>query len=80
MERCGLMLKMSPIIHPKPDGGYEVINGMVDHYMRRYCDYHKDDWYDLLPSAQFVYNYFISDELGISPFEVALEYVRKTPL
>jgi hypothetical protein len=41
---------------------------MLEQFLRVYCDYHQDDWYQLLPLAEFVYNNAKSSSTGMSPF------------
>ena len=80
MELCGVKLKMSSSRHPQTDGSSEIMNRMVENYLRCYCNYHQDDWDDLLPGAEFAYNSAISEDLGMSPFEVDLGWNPKSPL
>ncbi len=62
------------------DGASEVMNRMVENYLRCYCSYHENDWDDLLSSAELAYNSAISDDLGMSPFEVDLGWNPKAPI
>ena len=34
----------------------EPVNQTLEQYLRIYCDYHQDDWSQLLSLAEFVYN------------------------
>ncbi len=70
MELCGIKLKMSSSRHPQTDGASEVMNRMVENYLGCYCWYLQNDWDELLSSAKFAYNFAVSDDLGISPFEM----------
>eukprot|EP00737_Agarophyton_chilense_P003919 gb/GEZJ01004734.1/.p1 GENE.gb/GEZJ01004734.1/~~gb/GEZJ01004734.1/.p1 ORF type:complete len:294 (-),score=32.76 gb/GEZJ01004734.1/:75-956(-) len=72
MELCGIKLKMSTSRHPQTDGSSEVMNRMVENYLRCYCSYHQDDWDELLPAAEFAYNSAVSEDLGTTPFEMDL--------
>ena len=54
----------STAYHPESDGQMERMN----QYLRIYCDFHQDDWSQLLPLAEFVYNNAQSASTGISPF------------
>jgi len=80
MELCGIQLKMSSSRHPQTDGASEIMNRMVENYLRCYCSYHQDDWDELLPAAEFAYNSAVTEDLGMSPFEVDLGDVPKAPL
>ncbi len=48
--------------------------------MRCYCNYHQNDWDELLPGAEFAYNSTMSEDLGMSLFEVDLGWKPKSPL
>ncbi len=72
MSLCGIKLEMSSSRHPQTDGSSEIMNRMVENYLRCYCSYHQKDWDELLASAEFAHNSAVSDEFGTSPFEVDL--------
>ena len=80
MELCGVKLKMSSSRHPQTDGASEIMNRMVENYLRCYCNYNQDNWDELLPGAEFAYNSATSENLGMSPFEVDLGWNPKSPL
>ena len=80
MELCGVKLKMSTSRHPQTDGSSEIMNRMVENYLRCYCSYHQNDWDELLPAAEFAYNSAVSEDLGMSPFELDLGWIPKSPL
>ena len=42
--------------HPQSDEQMERTNQTMEQYLRIYCDYHQDDWNQLLPLAEFIYN------------------------
>ena len=80
MELCGIKLKMSTSRHPQTDGASEIMNRMVENYLRCYCNYHQNDWDELLPAAEYAYNSAVSEDLGMSPFEMDLGWNPKSPL
>jgi hypothetical protein len=80
MDLCGVKLKMSTSRHPQTDGSSEIMNRMLELYLQFYCSYRQDDWAELLPSAEFAYNSAVSEDLGISPFEVDLGWCPRSPL
>ena len=80
MNLSGIQLKMSSSRHPQTDGASEIMNRMVENYLRCYCSYHQDNWDELLPAAEFAYNSAVSEDLGFSPFELDLGWVPKSPL
>ena len=56
------------------------MNRMVENYIRCYCSYHQNDWDELLPAAEFAYNSAVTEDLSMSPFEMDLGYLPKSPL
>ena len=80
MELCGIKLKMSTSRHPQADGLSEIMNRMVENYIRCYCNYHQNNWDEILPAAEFAYNSAVSEDIGMSPFEMDLGYLSKSPL
>jgi hypothetical protein len=40
----------------------------LEQYLRIYCDYQQDDWHQLLPLAEFVYNNTQNSSTRVSPF------------
>ena len=80
MSMCGIRTQMSTSHHPQTDGSSEVMNRMVENYLRCYCSLRQDDWDTLLPAAEFAYNSSVSDDLGCSTFEVDLGWNPRSPL
>ena len=54
--------------HPEGDGQTEWTNQTLEQYLRIFCNYQQDNWYTLLPLAEFAYNNTPSATTGISPF------------
>ena len=44
MELCGITLKMSSSSHPQTDGASEIMNRMVENYLRCYCNNNSRDY------------------------------------
>ena len=59
---------LSTAFHPETDGQTERINGILEQYLRGYCNYQQDNWYDLLSMAEFSYNNTLSATTGVTPF------------
>lgn len=53
---------------------------MIGNYLRCYCDHRQEDWDQLLVSAEFAYNSSNIDSMNISPFELDLSWILKSPL
>ncbi|SCV67085.1 BQ2448_5731 [Microbotryum intermedium] len=47
---------------------------ILEHYLHHFCDYHQDDWYDLLPLAEFSYNNSFHSSIGMTPFFASCGY------
>jgi len=54
--------------HPEANGQVEQTNQTLEQYLRVYCNYQQDNWSELLPLAEFVYNNAPSATTGVSPF------------
>lgn len=80
MSLCGVKRQMSSTHHPQTDGASEVMNRMVENYLRCYCSLRQDDWDEFLPSAEFAYNSARSEELQATPFEIDLGWNPRGPL
>jgi hypothetical protein len=80
MDLCDVKLNISTSRHPQTDFSSDIVNLMLEDYLRRYFSYRQDDWADLLLSAEFAYNSAVSDDLGMSPFEVDLGWCPRSPL
>lgn len=80
MSLCGVKLKMSSARHPQTDGASEVMNRVLENYLRCFCNHKQNDWDILLPAAEFAYNSAVSEDLGTSPFEVDLGWRPRDPL
>jgi len=70
----------STAYHPQSDGQTERTNQTMEQYLRVYCDYHQDDWSQLLPLAEFVYNNAKSTSTGMSPFYANYGYHPRATL
>ena len=83
MELCtalGIEAKHSTVYHPETDGQTERVNQSLESYIRIYCSYDQDDWEELLPMAEFVYNNSPHRSTGVSPFFANKGYHPKLTL
>jgi len=53
---------------------------MMEQYLRIYCDYHQDDWSQLLSLAEFVYNNANNTSKGMFPFYANYGYHLRATL
>ena len=68
LARLDVQGNRSTAYHPQSDGQTERVNQTLEQYLRVYCGYHQDDWHQLLPLAEFVYNNTQNSSTRQSPF------------
>ena len=56
MGRLDVWLRKSTAFHSQTDGQTERVNQSMEQYLRQYCNHEQDNWYDLLPLAEYAYN------------------------
>ena len=61
--------------HPEGDGQTKWTNQTLEQYLWNFCNYQQDNWYTLLPLAEFAYNNIPSATTGISPFFANKGYI-----
>lgn len=66
--------------HPESDGQTERKNQTLEQYIRTHCDYHQNDWSQLLPFAEFTYNNAVSSSTRKTPFYANLGYHPRATL
>jgi len=54
--------------HPEGDRQTEYTNQTLEQYLHVYCNYQQDNWSELLPLMEFVYNNAPSATTSVSPF------------
>ena len=54
--------------HLEGDGQTERMNQTLKQYLRIYCNYQQDNWSELLPLVEFLYNNAPNATTGVSPF------------
>jgi hypothetical protein len=78
---CGLLgikKRMSTSFHPQMDGQTERVNQTLETYLRTFINYDQDDWYSLLPLAEFAYNNSVTQATQLTPFYTNYGYHPKT--
>ena len=68
MGRLDVRLRKSTAFHPQTDGQTERVNQSLEQYLRQYCNYEQDNWYDLLPLTEYAYNNSATTATQMSPF------------
>ena len=67
-ELCKIKHNKSTAYHPQSDGQTERVNQVLEQFLRIFCDYQQDDWFQLLPLAEFSYNNAQHASTLMSPF------------
>src|SRR5271167_1048341 len=68
LQLCDIKGNRSTAYHPQSDGQTERVNQVLEQYLRIFCDYQQDDWFKLLPLAEFAYNNAQHASTKTSPF------------
>lgn len=74
----GIRRSLSTAYHPQSDGQTERINGILEQFLRAYCNYQQDNWRDLLTLAEFCYNNTVTETTKVSPFFANYGYHPRT--
>lgn len=75
-----VQLKMGTANHPQTDGQTEVMNRIVEQYLRIYCSYRRNDWDQHLSAAEFAYSSSKFSATGLTPFMMDLGWTPRTPI
>ena len=59
---------MTTAWHPQGDGQIEMINSILNMYMRAFCENDQQEWPTLIPLAELYYNTTVSCTTGETPF------------
>ena len=76
-EVCSYSLikrRLSTAFHPQTDGQTEVLNRILEGYLRAYTSLECMNWARLLPSAEYAYNNSRSSSTKITPFKALYGY------
>jgi hypothetical protein len=68
LDLCDVKSNKSTAFHPQSDGQTERVNQVLEQYLRIFCDYQQDNWYQLLSLAEFAYNNAQHSATQVSPF------------
>jgi len=63
-----IQLHFTSSYHPEEDGQTEWMNQTLEQYLRIYCNYQQDNWSELLPLVEFMYNNTLNAMTRVSQF------------
>jgi transposase InsO family protein len=66
--------RLSTAFHPQTDGQTEILNRIVETYLRAFTNLEQMNWAKLLPTAAFAYNNSLNHTLRMSPFRAMYGY------
>ena len=70
--------KLSTAFHPQTDGQTERVNQTLETYLRTFINYDQDDWFQMLPLAEFAYNNSYTTATKSTPFYANYGFHPKT--
>jgi transposase InsO family protein len=76
-EVCAYSLikrRMSTAFHPQTDGQTEILNRILESYLRSYTNLQQMNWAKLLPAAEFAYNNSWNASTKATPFKALYGY------
>ena len=79
-ERWGIKLNMSTAYHPQTDGQTEVMNRILEDYLRSYTRFAQDEWDELIAMAEFSMNNSINSSTQETPFYLNYGRHPRSPL
>jgi len=68
------------VYHPQTDGQTKRLNQMLEQYLQHYVNYAQNNWSEILPVVQFVYNATPQEGIKMSPFKANYGYAFRTLL
>ena len=68
MKQMGGEQKMITAFHPQANGQTERMNQTIEQYLRYYVNFQQDNWVELLPMAEFIFNSIEGSTTGVTPF------------
>lgn len=77
MELCSMRLKCSRTHHSKVHGASEVINRMIENYLRCYCNLQEHESKEYLASGELVHSPVFTGRSHKSPLKVELDRQQK---
>ena len=73
-KQLGITPTLSTAYHPQTDGETEQVNQEIEQFLRIFCNYHQDNWADLIPFAELSHNTWKHSATGRSLFKVLYRF------
>jgi len=67
-KMLGVKRRMATAYDPQTDGQTERTNQVLEGYLRTFVNYDQNDWYQLLPLAEYAYNNSATNAHQMTPF------------
>jgi len=77
-KALGSKQRMSTAYHPQTDGQTKGTNQVLEGYLRNFVNYHQNDWYQLLPLAEYAYNNSKTSAHKLTPFFTKYRFPPQT--
>jgi len=76
-QLLGIKLASSTAWHPQTDGQTERVNQELDQYLQLFVNEWQDNWYDLLPIAEFQHNNHVHFTIQQPPFLLDTRHIPR---
>ena len=76
-KALGMKRKMSMAYHPETDGQTERSNQVLEGYLHNFVNYDQNDWYQLLPLAEYANNNSQASAHKLTPFGPTTAFIPK---
>ena len=73
-KQLGITPALSTAYYPQTDGEMEWVNQEIKQFLQIFCNYHQDNWIDLIPFTEFSHNKQKHSAIGRSPFEILYRF------
>jgi hypothetical protein len=68
VKAVDIKLKIYSPFYPQTNRQTEIVNKMLKCYLRNYCKYKQDNWFEILAMANYAYNNSLTTTTGMLPF------------
>jgi len=76
-KALGIKRRMSTAYHRQTDRQTEITNQVLEGYLRNFVNYDQNDWYQMLPLAEYTYNNSKASAPKLTPFSPTTDSIHK---